>query len=209
MSEIEQRSEEWHLQRAGKFTGSRFVDVLARNKKTGKLLKSYDDLIWQLVYERMTGTPVEGAFGQALQWGTDVEPFARDAYELETGNTVVEVAFVQHPKYPFVGASPDGLVGEKSGLEMKCPKSPIIHLQRFITGMPDEYVPQVQGCMWVTGRDTWSFVSYDPRMVESHRIFIQEIERDDKFISILEEAVLEANALVNVTINKLMERVAA
>lgn len=209
MSDIEQRSPEWFQDRCGKFTGSRFVDVMARNKKTGLPLKAYDDLIWQLVVERMTGVPLEGATGFALQWGSDVEPFARDAYELETGNIVDEVAFIVHPKYPFVGASPDGLIGDKRGLEMKCPKSSIVHLQRFFDGMPDEYIPQVQGCMWVTDRDYWDFVSYDPRMPESHRIYIQQIERDDKYISLLEEAVLEANALVNVTINKLMERKAA
>lgn len=206
---IEQRSEDWFLLRAGKFTGSRFSDVLARNKKTSAPLKAYDDLIMQLAVERFTGQPLEGASGFALQWGADVEPFARDAYELETGNIVSQAPFIVHPKYPFVGASPDGLVGSASGLELKCPKDPRVHVLRFIEGMPDEFIPQVQGCMWVTERETWDFASYDPRMPESHRLYIQTIKRNDAFIKQLEEAVIEANAKVNVLLKQIMERKAA
>jgi len=196
MSEqIEQRSESWFAARAGKFTGSKFVDVLARNKKTGEPLKAYHDLIWQIVVERMTNEPVEGASGYALQWGTDVEPFAREAYEFETGNIVTESGFVLHPDYDFVGASPDGLIGDDKGLEMKCPKSSAVHLERFITGVPEEYIPQIQGSMWVTGRSSWDFVSYDPRMPDSHRLLIIPVARDDEYIAKLETAVLEAEVL--------------
>jgi hypothetical protein len=187
-----QRTDEWRTARAGKFTGSRFADVLARNKKTGDKLKAWHDLVWQIVVERMTGEAVDGPVGFALQWGTDVEPYAREAYELETGLSVVESGFLLHPEYPFVGCSPDGLIGEDGGLEMKCPKSSAVHLERFISGVPDEYKPQLQGCMWVTGRAWWDFVSFDPRMPESHRLLRIRVERDEKYISELEAAVLEA-----------------
>ena len=170
MSDDLQRTAQWHADRAGKWTGSKFVDVLARNKRTGEPTKAYTDLIWQIVVERMTGQAVEGPTGLALAWGTEVEPYAAEAYELETGNVITPAGFIQHPEFPFVGASPDGLVGEDGGLEMKCPKSSAVHLERFISGVPDEYRPQIQGCMWVTGRQWWSFVSFDPRMPESHRM---------------------------------------
>lgn len=209
MSEqIEQRSEEWFAQRAGKWTGSKFVDVLARNKKTGEPLKAYHDLIWQVVVERMTGKPVEGATGYALQWGQDVEPFAREAYEFETGNIVNESEFIVHPRYEYVGCSPDGLIGDGKGLEMKCPKSSAVHLERFMYGVPDEYIPQIQGCMWVTGRKTWDFVSYDPRMPESHRLLIIPVLRDDEFIEKLEKAVLEAETKAQELQNQLMKKAA-
>lgn len=194
MSEELQRTEQWHAERAGKWTGSKFVDVLARNKKTGEPLKCYYDLIWKVVTERMTGQATEGPSGYALAWGSDVEPFAREAYELETGNSVTETGFIVHPKYPFVGASPDGLVDEDGGIEMKCPKSSIVHLQRFDSGVPEEYVPQIQGCMWVTGRKWWEFVSYDPRQQERFRMLVIRVERDDAFIKNLEKCVLEAEA---------------
>lgn len=203
MDEELQRTEEWALARAGKFTGSRFVDVLARNKRTGEPLKAYHDLIWEIVVERMTEKPVEGPSGYALQWGTDVEPFAREAYELETGLSVIESGFIVHPAYDFVGCSPDGLIDEDGGLEMKCPKSSPVHLERFLVGVPDEYAPQIQGCMWVTGRKWWDFVSYDPRMPESHRIFIRRVERDEEFITNLEKSVLEAENLVKAKLAEL------
>jgi putative phage-type endonuclease len=203
-----QRTQDWHAQRAGKWTGSKFVDVLARNKRTGDPLKAYTDLIWQVVVERMTGQAVEGPTGQALAWGTEVEPFAREAYEMETGNVVTEAGFIQHPEFAFVGASPDGLISVDGGLEMKCPKSSAVHLERFIQGVPDEYRPQIQGCMWVTGRAWWDFVSYDPRMPETHRLLKIRVNRDDAFIAKLQAAVLEAEVAAQ-DLQAKLERIAA
>lgn len=192
MSDDLQRTEDWHADRAGKWTGSKFVDVLARHKKTGEKLKAYYDLIWQVVVERMTGKAVEGPAGLALAWGTEVEPYAAEAYELETGNVIVKTGFIKHPEFEFAGCSPDGLIGDDGGLEMKCPKDSKVHLERFISGVPEEYRPQIQGCMWVTGRAWWDFVSYDPRMPESHRFLRIRVIRDDAFIANLQDAVLEA-----------------
>lgn len=206
---IEQRTAEWKQLRAGRFTGSRFVDVLARNKRTGEPLKAYHDLLWEIAIERFTGHPVEGATGHALQWGSDVEPFGKEAYELETGFTLVDVPFVIHPKYDFVGVSPDSLIEPNRGMELKCPKSPIIHAQRFIDGMPDDFKPQVQGNLWCTGRDIWDFASYHPQFPVSHQLFIQTFERDEPFIKTLEDAILEANEKVKTILKQLIERKAA
>lgn len=190
----EQRSDGWHADRAGKWTGSKFVDVLARNKKTGEKLKAYYDLIWQVVVERMTGKAVEGPTGLALAWGTEVEPYAAEAYELETGNVIIKTGFIKHPEFDFAGCSPDGLIGDDGGLEMKCPKDSKVHLERFLSGVPDEYRPQIQGCMWVTGRNWWDFASFDPRMPETHRFLRIRVYRDNAFIANLQAAVLEAEA---------------
>lgn len=207
MTEL-QRTGEWFLARAGKFTGSKFVDVMARDKRSKKPLKCYHDLIWQIVVERMTGQPVEGPVGQALKWGAEVEPYAKEAYELETGNIVTESAFVTHPVLDFAGASPDGLIGTDGGLELKCPKDSRVHLERFSTGIPEEYVPQVQGNLWICQREWWDFASYDPRMPESHRLYVQRIERDDAYISELEKAVIEAEALVQEKLSTLLKKAA-
>ncbi|MFD1121867.1 lambda exonuclease family protein [Methylophilus flavus] len=203
-----QRTEQWFKDRLGKFTGSRFVDVMARNKRTGEPLKAYHDLIMDIVVERITGEPIDGPQGFALQWGTDVEPAAREAYELETGMSVVETGFLVHPKFDFVGCSPDGLIDDDGGLEMKCPKASRVHLERFTDGLPEEYKPQVQGCMWVTGRQWWDFVSFDPRMPASHQLLIISIERDDDYIKQLESAVIEAEALVQVRLANILKKAA-
>lgn len=205
MSEELQRTDAWHQDRCGKFTASRFVDVLARDKKTGKeKLKAWHDCVWQVVTERVTGVQDEGVDSYSMRWGREVESFARSAYELETGLFVAESAFINHPTLEFVGCSPDGLVDVDGGLEMKSPKDSKIHLDRFVNGMNEaEFMPQVQGCMWVTGRKWWDWVSYDPRMPEHLRLFKVRWERNDEYIKKLEEAVLEAEARVQEIIGQL------
>jgi hypothetical protein len=199
-----QGTPEWFAERAGKFTGCRFADVLAVSKTTGKTLKAYDDLIEQIAAERITLDFEDGLTARALRWGHEVEPFARSAYEMDTGLIVQQVGFITHPLYAFAGASPDGLVALEGGLECKCPISKTIHLARFRNGMEEEHMPQVQGAMWVTGRKWWDFVSYDPRpkgKYEHLRLFRQRIERDDAYIAKLEREVILAESRVRAILN--------
>lgn len=203
-----QRTTEWHAERAGKFTGSKFVDLTARNKTTGKKLASWGNLIFQVVTERMTGFQDEGPDSFSLRWGREVEPFAREAYELETGLIVTSAPFITHPKYPFAGCSPDGLIEKVGGLEMKSPKSSVVHLQRFLTGIPEEIKPQIQGCLWVCEREWWDFVSYDPRQQERFRLLKIRVYRDEDFIKLIEESVLEAEEEAQ-QLQARLERIAA
>jgi predicted phage-related endonuclease len=158
--------------------------------KSGKPLKARDDYLMRLVTERITGTQDGGMDSYALKWGRDVEPYARAAFEAETGMIVSESGFVRHPSVPWVGCSPDGLIGDTAGYESKCPKNSAVHLETIRHGMPPEHAAQVQGCMWVTGRTSWWFVSYDPRMPEHLRLYHEEIKRDEKYIAELEKAVV-------------------
>ena len=208
MSDIEQNSDEWFALRCGKFTGSRFADVLATSKKDGKPLKARQDLIWTLAAERIQGYQPQGMTSYSLEWGKQNEDFARQAYELKTGEFVDQQAFIVHQKYDFVGVSPDGLIGDEGGTEIKCPKSPEIHLQRFINGVPDEYVPQIQGSMWVTGRKWWDFISYDPDTADEFKLLIIRVNRDEDFINKLEKEVLAAEVEVCNLVNELKRKVA-
>jgi predicted phage-related endonuclease len=201
----EQRTAEWHADRAGKFTGSKFVDLMARNKRTGEKLASWKTLVFQVAVERLTGIQEEGPDSFSLRWGREVEPFACEAVELETGFLIQPSGFITHPKYPFAGCSPDGLIGGDGGLELKAPKNSAIHLERFLSGVPEEYKPQIQGSLWVTGRKWWLFASYDPRMPESHRLMKVRVERDEAYISELEKAVLEAEAEVQALLEQLQK----
>jgi hypothetical protein len=126
-----------------------------------------------------------------MQHGTEFEPQARMEYEARTGAMVEQVGFLHHPTIALCGGSPDGLVDEDGGLEIKCPYNSANHLQCFLTGMPEEHIPQVQGLMWITGRQWWDFVSYDPRMPDHLKLYQSRIERDDEYIATLEKAVRE------------------
>lgn len=188
----DQRTPEWYQDRSGKFTGSRFVDLLAKPKK------AYHDLIDQVVIERLTGDHLDNSMDSfALKWGREVEPFARQAYEFETGDTVEMCGFINHKTLPFVGVSPDGRVGKDGGTEFKCPKDQKIHLNRFDKGMDEaEFMPQVQGCIWVCEREWWDWVSFDPRMPQHLQFYRQRIYRDDTYIANLERSVLLAESEV-------------
>jgi hypothetical protein len=145
----------------------------------------------KLVCERLTSEPEQSVGGYALSWGTDAEPFSRKEYELQTGSIVNEVGFKRHPTLPWIGASSDGLVGNRGGIEIKCPYNSSVHLRTIECGMPEAHVPQVQGQIWVLELDWIDFVSYDPRMPASLKIYIQRIHRDQKYIDMLQKEVLK------------------
>jgi putative phage-type endonuclease len=207
MSDL-QRTESWHQDRCGHATASGFADVLAIGKN-GKPLKAREDYLMRLVTERLTGTQETGLDSFSMKWGRDVEPFARAAFEAETGLIVTESGFVRHPAIKWIGASPDGLVGARAGYESKCPKNSAIHLATIQNGMPDEHRAQVQGSMLVTGREAWYFVSYDPRMPEHLRLYWELVKRDDSYIAALEVKLVEFLAEVDAMVDSFKRKEAA
>lgn len=197
-----QGSPEWLAARCGRATASRFADVLA-TIKTGEAAarRNYKA---QLVCERLTGIVAESFTNAAMQWGTETEPLARAAYEEQTGNLVEQVAFITHSEL-MAGASPDGLIDLDGGLEIKCPNT-ATHIDTLLKGMPADHMPQIQGCMWITGRKWWDFVSYDPRLPERLQTHIQRITRDDAYITNLAAEVTVFLTEVDNLIVKLNER---
>jgi len=184
----EQRTDGWHADRCGHATASNFAAIMSK-KKDGKPAAARGEYLLRLVTERLTGIQEQGPDSYSLRWGKDVEPFARTAFESETGLIVTESSFVRHASIPWVGCSPDGLIGKDAGYESKCPKNSTVHLETIRSGMPAEHRAQVQGCMWVTGRQKWWFVSYDPRMPEHLRLYHELVMREDAYIAELETEV--------------------
>lgn len=201
---------QWKKDRAGKITASRFCDVMAYSKKDGsKPLKARQDYIFELATERLTGEPLEGFTAKATDYGKEVEPHGRAAYEADTGLIVELVDFVQHPDFPFVGASPDFLAGKDGGGELKCPYNSAVHLATIRDGMPEGHIEQVQGCLWVTGRRFWDFCSYDPRMPEHLRLYRQRVLPDPAYFAKLESECLKLNAEVEALVSTFRLEVAA
>lgn len=177
----QQGSIDWLYERVGLCTASRFKDAID-TLKIGKSSAKRDAYKWELVIERITGQPVQHYESTAMQHGTEHEPLARMAYCGKTSAFVDEVGFHRHPEL-MVGGSPDGLVDDDGGIEIKCPFNSANHLTCWLTGMPDEHIPQVQGLMWLLDRQWWDFVSYDPRLPAPLDLYVQRIPRDDKYIS--------------------------
>lgn len=203
----EQRSDAWYAARAGKLTASEFGAVMAF-LRDGSPSKQRTTYMRQVVFERLAGAAKHGVSSKSMAWGTDVESFARQAYEIETGLIVTAAEFIAHPRYGFIGCSPDGLVGADGGLEMKCPHDEGVHIETLLDGMSAEHRPQVQGAMFVTGRAWWDFVSYDPRQREGLRLFVQRVPRDDRYIADLAGHLLQFDAEVRAMVAALEQRAA-
>lgn len=160
--ECEQGSMEWFQARRGIPSASNFDRIIT--PKTGKLSAQADDYICELIGELNTPYLPEWAenyTNKAIRWGEQTEQEARDWYTVDTGNQVRQVGFCTTDDARF-GCSPDGLIGEDGGLELKCPQ-PKTHTAYLLKGgLPDEYRPQVHGALFVTGRPWWDFASYSP-----------------------------------------------
>lgn len=182
-----QGSEEWIKERLGKATASRFSDVMAKIR-TGESAQRRNYRA-QLVVERLTGVREDGFQSNDMQWGIDTEPLAAAAYMLATGNDVEECGFIQHASL-MAGASPDRLIGAEGTLELKCPKTATHIAYLMADVVPSEYVPQMQGQMWIAGRKWCDFASFDPRMPQRSQLFIKRLERDEEYIKALEAEVI-------------------
>jgi putative phage-type endonuclease len=185
----EQGSPEWKEARLGKVTASKFSDVMT-NGKCGQPSETAKSYMMDLIAESLTGIASDDIKANALEWGKRHEAEARAAYSWLTGYAIDQVGFAIHGSMPFVGASSDGLIEDRGGIELKCPYNSTVHLKTLLTQkIPKDYIPQVQGGLWVLERDWMDFTSYDPRMPETHRLAIVRAYRDEKYISELQERV--------------------
>lgn len=179
-----QGSAEWVAARLGKLTASRLADALARTKTGWGASRA--NLMADLLVERLTGEPTDRFVNAAMQWGTDTEPQACDAYAFRTDADLTECGFVDHPTIPMSGASPDRLVGADGFLEVKCPLT-ATHLDTVLTGhVPGRYLTQIGWQMACTGRAWCDYISFDPRLPGNMRMFVKRVRRDDLAIAELE-----------------------
>jgi hypothetical protein len=206
-----QRDADWYAARLGKATASRFKDAIATKKQTekqkkdnlpGDPMQTQLDYLTELVVERLTQAPIQRYTTAAMTWGTEQEPAARAAYERITGRIVEETGFVCHDTL-MAGCSPDGLIDWDGLIEIKCPFNTANHIETLLNGMPAEHIPQVQGQMWITGREWCDFVSYDPRMPAELQLHVQRIQRDEAFIADLERRVTSFLAEVGTQVEAL------
>jgi putative phage-type endonuclease len=122
----------------------------------------------QLIYEKCQPIKVENTeekevkmvnTNTPLHWGQKYEPLSVLLYEEKNKTNVDDFGCIQHPKYSFIGASPDGIIVDKTSdkygrmLEIKNVVS------REITGIPKkEYWVQMQLQMEVCDLDECDFL---------------------------------------------------
>lgn len=202
--ELIQGSDEWRAARAGSLGASQIHEALAKTK-TG-WGASRENIRARLVAERLTGAPLDSFTNEAMRWGTDHEPAAREAYSFVQGVSVVEVGLRKHPTLSGSHASPDGLVSDDGLVEIKCPNT-ATHIAT-LRGAPiaDKYVKQMQWQMRVYDRRWCDFVSYDPRMPVEMQLHIARVDRDDAMLADMEAAVADFLAEVEAEVADLCGR---
>jgi len=186
VEEVEQLSPEWFAMRAGVITGSGFANLITGNGKPSSQAEKY---LMRLAVERVTGQPTEGI--EPNIWmlrGIELEEEARDTLSFILGTRIDQVGFVWKDETRRVGVSPDGIIGANMGVEIKCPKAEN-HVGYLMAGaLPNAYISQVQGALWVTGFEKWIFMSYYPGL----KPFILEVLPDLEYHAKLDELVNKA-----------------
>lgn len=178
---LEQGSEEWLKARLGIPTASEFGNIITSQGKPSTSVKTYMN---KKLAEWVIGDVPDGYTNDWMLRGQELEVEARDAYEFIHGGEPRKVGLILRDD-ELAGCSPDCLIGENGGLEIKCP-APHTHVEYLLSGkLPAKYKPQVQGCMYITGRKWWDFVSYHPEM----KPLILRVERDEKYISLMDEQI--------------------
>ncbi|WP_449236008.1 YqaJ viral recombinase family protein [Aggregatibacter kilianii] len=183
--DCEQGSEEWLAARLGIPTATGFENIVTA---TGKKSASYIKYMAELIEESILGGGDTFKSG-FMERGNQLEPQARAAYEFLTGNDVIQVGGVYLNEDREVMVSPDGLIPNlKKGLEIKCPKMST-HIRYLLEGgVPAEYVIQVQANLWVTGYETWDFVSYCPEY-QKQTLYLFTAARDEKLMKAFDEHI--------------------
>jgi putative phage-type endonuclease len=201
---IVQGSPEWFAARCGKVTASRVADVIAKTK-TG-YGASRANYAAELIAERLTGCTAPSFTNAAMQWGTDTEPKAREAYAARENLEVIEIGFVDHPEIINAGASPDGLVGDDGLIEIKAPNT-ATHLDTLLNrAVPSKYITQIQFQLACTGRDWCDFVSFDPRLPAEMQMYVRRVDRDVSHIIELETEVASFLAEIDAKVEALRQQ---
>jgi len=200
--DCEQGSETWFIARAGIPTASEFATVMAKGKDGGASI-TRAKYMRRLAYELYSGEPAPAGYSNAhMERGHDMEDEARRLYAFMEDATPERVGFVRTGR---AGCSPDSLIGADGGLEIKT-AIPEVQIERLQRGtLPPEYRAQVQGSLWLTGRDYWDFCSYWPKLPP----LIIRVQPDRAYIADLAAAVDAFNAELDAMVGMLKQYGAA
>lgn len=210
-----QGSEAWLQARSSVITASCFSDavsVLTRasgDKKAGDPTAAADKYAGDIAIEKISGRPYgEPPKAWTLARGHELEPFARQGWEMETGLIAQESGVVLSDDGDF-GYSTDGMVNPvtdgdwliscKGLIEVKCPIDSVKIRAMLQTGDVSEYMHQMQGGMWLTGAQWCDFIMYVPDLeVVGNDIYIKRVMRDEVFIEDMADKLMKFRQRVEV-----------
>lgn len=215
METYEQRSPEWFELRAGKFTASTIYKLMGDRAilkgKDGSELSHWGDGAQTFILEKVAetfGAFADEAFSKALQWGTELESYAKIHYQEAFGLQLEDRTFIISDFSMDCGFSPDSyIIGQNKGVEFKCPYTPANHIKHMlirtdedlkdVTQARGQYYWQIQMAMLISKFNRWDFVSYDPRFEDERRMFAYEVQKNNQDCELLEERILKAIEVKN------------
>lgn len=169
---FKQGSDEWFKVRLGKLTASSAQAIASKGK-------GLDTLVFEKVAEIITKKPKPSFTNEDIERGKELESMARNAYELETSNRVIEAGFCEFNR--SVGASPDGFIGKDGLVEIKCKND-----TNFVRYLYDGKIApadgwQMQMQMFVTGREWVDYVIFNENF--DPQIIIKRVARNESEIA--------------------------
>lgn len=179
--DFKQYSPEWWQTRRGIPTASEFNRIVTPAKwQMASGAETYACELVAQTYDLGYGFSSDQAT-TAMRNGTIMEPEARRYYELQRECDVKQVGFCISDCGRF-GASPDGLIGDDGGLELKHPTAATQVKWLWAGVVPQEHLAQCYGGMLVTKRSWWDFLSYYPGMEP----LLVRVTPDEKMLKLAE-----------------------
>lgn len=194
--DCEQNSEEWYRARMGIPTASEFATVMARTpggRADGKTRQIY---MRKLAGEIITGEPMDKYTNHNFDRGHALEDEARDLYCFAHDVEPVRVGFIRDGDK---GCSPDALIGEDGGLEIKVMFAHLLIEKLEADKFPTEHLAQVQGNIWVTRRKWWDLAIYCPGLP----LFVKRATRDQDYVNKLAKDVSRFNAELGMLVDRI------
>lgn len=185
MTRGQNKNPKWFEARKLRITASNYGTICRAVRR------DMDTLANTLVSPKSLKTP-------AIRHGQKYETEAIKKFELQRKTEVKTCGLFISVEYPFLGASPDGIIDESSCIEVKCPFScknklinpvtiPYLYLDPHNNLQLKKnhfYFYQIQGQLFCSGRKKCYFIIYS--LVD---IKVIEIQKDDDFIKDMVESL--------------------
>lgn len=187
--DINQNTPEWDNIRLGKMTGSVSGLFLVNGKRkisvsegfSASIGVGFQTFIYRKAGEWITGEAQQvGGFSgnQITEWGHAYEPEAVERYNELNWEDAKKVGFVQRSHW--AGCSPDRLIGDDGGLEVKCfQQTNFLKVRDGVYEKMKDIERQIQWCLYVTRRKWWDFFCYHPHPSFGEHNYVQKRYRPD------------------------------
>lgn len=194
----QQYSDKYDNLKYGLPTSSNFKNIIT---PSGFSSDAWFDYACHLISERIIGQKVDTYQSQWMERGLALEAKAADMYSQMRKIEVKEVGFISNDE-GTIGCTPDRLIGDDGLLEIKVPK-PATQVKYIITGkLQKDYKPQLQGQLYVSGRQYVDIISYHPEMPPA----IIRVERDEAYIACMHKLIIKFNGYIDKVMDKISER---